>query len=522
MPLTCPVASFLRNKFGISLRDKILASPGATVRRSIARPALGCRSIRGVEMRFEPHSRTGMTGQTGLAWSAIVPMRWHHPQRLEPGPFHPDEQESSLMTKRSEPAGQSRLGRAYALSFLTLICAFNYFDRQLLGLLLPQIKAELALSDTQIGLTTGLAFVLCYSLAGVPLARLADRVGRRSVIAYGFAFWSLATLATGWVTSAVQLAAARFLTGAGEASGVAPSNAMVSDLISPQRRSLGLGLLSSGNAMGAIFLFPLAGWIAATSGWRAAFFAAGGAGFLLAVVFRLTVREPIRARQSPEARTSLKTAMGQMLQVRSFRLSMLAGCAMGISLYATQIWSPTFLERIHSLSVTEIAASIGPIRGASSLLGALLGGWLSSRLERRDIRWLLWLPGLAVLAVVPADLLFIWADSLTIALIGYALAGLLTTMHLVPLYAALLRVAPPATRATAMALFLLVVNLVGQIAGPLVVGMLNDSLATSLGAGAIRIGMVAAALAAGIAGLVMLIAAGSLPTDATRFREGEA
>ena len=132
MPLTCPVASFLRNKFGISLRDKILASPGATVRRS----------IRGLEMRFEPHSRTGMAGQTGLAWSAIVPMRWHHPQRLEPGPFHPDEQESSLMTKRSEPAGQSRLGRAYALSFLTLICAFNYFDRQLLGLLLPQIKAR--------------------------------------------------------------------------------------------------------------------------------------------------------------------------------------------------------------------------------------------------------------------------------------------------------------------------------------------------------------------------------------------
>lgn len=136
------------------------------------------------------------------------------------------------------PGGDWTFPAAYSLGFLTLISAFNYFDRSLLGLAMPQIKAEMGVSDTVLGLVSGLAFVLFYSVMGVPIAWAADRWNRRNIVAAGLAFWSLMTLATGWVTNIWQLTIARFLMGAGEACGVAPSNAMTADLFRPERRPM--------------------------------------------------------------------------------------------------------------------------------------------------------------------------------------------------------------------------------------------------------------------------------------------
>lgn len=406
------------------------------------------------------------------------------------------------------PSARPDRGRwpVYPLAFLTIVYAYNYFDRQLLGLLLPQMQQDLQLSDTALGLLSGAAFAICYAIAGVPIARLADRVGRHGVIGVGFLFWSAATAAAGFASGGWSLAASRVLTGIGEAAGVAPASAMVTDLVPENRRAFALGILTSGNALGAIILFPLAGWIATSHGWRMAFWAAGVSGFLLALLFLLTVSEPSRISK-PRAEKAAEGRLVDLLSVSAFRYLILAGSLMGISLYATQIWSSTYLARSHGLSIAQIGATIGPIRGVTSLVGALAGGYLASRLGAHDRRWLLWLPGLACIGVVPAEALFLFGPGLHWSLLGYGVGALLSTLHLAPTYAACVMLGGAERRASAVAIFLLFVNLVGQVLGPLLVGIGSDLLVSSLGAGALRASLLLTSLLPAIAGLVFLRAA---------------
>ena len=411
------------------------------------------------------------------------------------------------------PPSRFGLGGAYALAFLTLIYAFNYFDRQLLGLLLPKIKADLHLTDTALGLVSGAAFVLCYSVAGVPIARLADRISRRNIIGVGFLFWSFATAATGLVQSVSQLAILRFLTGAGEAAGIAPSNAMAADIAPPNRRPLALGILTSGNAVAGIILFPIAGFLVDHHGWRATYLLAGGAGMVLAVLFAMTVPEPARTGQHTEGRLSFLAALRRLRRSPTFVASTIGGALMGISLYSTQLWSPAFFERIHGLSMTQIGATVGPVRGITSLFGGIAGGWLTSRLAVRDPRYMLWVPATACILMLPAEILFLYAPSLYLSLVGYAASGLLSTLHLAPVYAALIAIVSSDMRATVVATFLLIANLVGQIVGPLLVGYLNDLLYASMGVGAIRIGLVAGALCAACGGFAFLIASRTVRSE---------
>jgi MFS family permease len=403
----------------------------------------------------------------------------------------------------------------YGLLFLTVIYATNYFDRQLLGLLLPLIKDDLDLTDTALGLVSGVMFVLVYSIAGVPIARLADRYNRRDIIAIGLTFWSLFTIAHGFALNMWQLATARLLLGAGEAAGIAPSNAMVADLAPPERRPFALGILVAGSSLGAIFLFPLAGWIANTYGWRMAFVAAGVLGLVLAPIFRFTVREPLRFG-AVNAPRRFGPTLSFLLGSRTFIVATLSASMMGISLNATIVWTPAFLQRIHDLSVVEIGASIGPIRGVTAVLGAILGGWITSHLIKHDIRWALWVPAIACIAVVPSELLFLFSEGLVWCLAGYALGGFFTALHFAPLYSTFMLIAEPTMRATVIALFLLVANLVGQIFGPLCVGMLNDRLIAEFGSEAIRIGLLASVISAGLAGIGFIIAARWLCADAAR------
>ena len=197
------------------------------------------------------------------------------------------------MADSSTPETRDWTGTAvYSLGFLSLISVFNYLDRSILGLALPLIKAEMQVSDTILGLVTGLAFVLFYSVLGVPIAWAADRWSRRNIIAAGFAFWSVMTALTGFVGTIWQLAVTRFLMGAGEACGIAPSNSMIADLFRSKRRPLAMAIYGTANSAAFILFFPIAGWIAQHYGWRAMCLAAGLPGIVLALIFFLTVREP--------------------------------------------------------------------------------------------------------------------------------------------------------------------------------------------------------------------------------------
>lgn len=402
-------------------------------------------------------------------------------------------------------------GTTWPLALLTLISVFNYLDRSLLGLALPAIKQEFGVSDTLLGLVSGLAFVLLYSLVGVPIAWLADRSNRRNIVAAGLAFWSLMTMLTGFVSSLWQLAAARFLMGAGEACGVAPSNAMIADMFHSSRRPLAMAIFGTANSIAFIAFFPVAGWIAEHHGWRAMFIAMGIPGIVLALVFLATVREPARANPPPlRTRGSLgaiASDIGALFSNRCFIWIFFGVTLMGANVWAAGAWTPTFFARVHGMGIAEIAGTIGPVRGVVAAVGILAGGVLIDRLGPNRVGWRIGLPAVACLLAGPAEVVFLMGDTMPVWLGGFALASLLTLIHQAPIYAATVNIVAEHRRALAISVILFGASFIGNIVGPSAVGLLNDLLAPRLGDEAVRYSMLLIAITPMLASLCFMRAA---------------
>lgn len=379
----------------------------------------------------------------------------------------------------------------YALSLITLINAFNNADRALFGLLLPLIKADMHMSDTMLGVMAGMAFAIFYALAGVPVALLADRWNRRNIVAIGFAFWSLMTALTGYAQTITQLLLARFLLGAGEAAGPAPSNSMIGDLFAPRWRPLALAVLSTGVSLSFMIAFPIMGWVAGRYGWRSAFIMAGLPGLIVAAIFYLTVREPPRGGTAARHRNSLKDTFRLLAGNPVYALLVASTSVHAISMYGFQAWTPTFLTRIYHLTPQALGTYMGAIVGPTGVIGALTGGTLATILLRRDPRWLAWTPAIIILLLVPSQLLLLYGGSGFSWKAGVALQNALVSAEMAPLYALCLSTVAPRHRATATAGLLLCMNLVGQTIGPLLVGVASDSFKPTLGDGALRPGMTA-------------------------------
>jgi predicted MFS family arabinose efflux permease len=417
---------------------------------------------------------------------------------------------------------------AYVVALLTIVYAFNSVDRNLFGLMIPLIEKDMELSDTTIGLLSGFAFAIFYASAALPIASFADRSNRRNIIAVGLAFWSLMTALHGVVQNVWQLAIARFLLGAGEASSVAPSNSIIADLVRPEQRPLALGFLSMAMSLGLMFAFPVLGWVSEEYGWRPAFAAAGVPGILLALVLFLTVREPVRLADPAKSKAlpvtaSLRSSLGALLRTRAYVFFVLAGTMVSIILAITQTWLPAFLSRSHEIGQAELGTLVGFIRGPGGIIGALLGGGLTSYLGSRDRRWLYGVPACAMFLIAPALLLMLFSDSAIGWQIGMALEALLVVSTIGPMFALLMSAAGPSTRSVAVAFFLLVSNLFGQSAGPLMVGAVSDLLTPAYGAEALRYSMLSGVAAAIMAGSFCLAAGASLrPRAADDLREEEA
>jgi len=380
----------------------------------------------------------------------------------------------------------------WPLLVLTLVSVFNYLDRSLLGLALPAIKRELGSSDTVLGLVSGLAFILFYSLLGIPIAWLADRTNRRNIIAAGLTFWSLMTACTGFIGSIWQLAVVRLLMGAGEACGMAPSNSIIADRFPPDRRPLALALFGTAAPLSYILFFPLAGWIAQHHGWRAMFIAMGLPGVLLALLLILTVREPERTAPPPKRLPLARSLFGDLAALFSNRcfVWIFAGVTlMGANIWAAGAWTPTFFVRVHHLKITEVANIIGPTRGIIGLVGILLGGLLIDRLPRHRDFWRVGIPAIACLLAGPAEALFLLGSSYPVWVGGFALASFFTLIHQAPIFAAVVNVVGERRRALAISVVLLGASLIGNAVGPSAVGVLNDLLAGQLGDDAIRYSM---------------------------------
>jgi len=409
--------------------------------------------------------------------------------------------------------------RSYVLVLITIAYVFSFVDRQVMTILIEPIKHEFGASDTQMGFLSGLAFALFYATLGLPVARLADRWSRTKVLSLALTTWSGMTALCATATGFWHLALLRFGVGIGEAGGTPPAQSLLADYFPPERRAFAQGVFATGPNFGVLIGLFGGAILAQAYGWRSVFVIFGLPGIAVALLLYLTVREPARVATSTETDdSSLWRAVVGMARLPSFMFIALGVGFSGIAGYGLGAWLPSFLVRVHQVSLVEAGFYLGMIGVVGGSLGTILSGILVDRLSQRDPRWQLRVPALGLAAGLPFLLLFLlWPESDVITLgerqIPFALPFMLVSsvfgsFWIAPAYAAVQNLVPQHWRTQAAALLLFVFNLLGLGLGPLVVGMLSDSL-SHLGEESIRYAMVAS-LATMVIG-VQLFWSGSTP-----------
>jgi predicted MFS family arabinose efflux permease len=360
----------------------------------------------------------------------------------------------------------------YALFLLSLVYVFNFVDRQLIGILAQPIKQELGLSDTMLGLLSGLAFAIFYTTLGVPVARIAERRSRVAVIAVAITIWSAMTALGGLARSVPHLMLARLGVGVGEAGYAPTAQSLIADLYPADRRATALSLFSLGIPAGMLVGAIAGGWLAQTLGWRVAFIALGLPGLGLAALVALTLREPGRGRHDPGASLTpapFLATLSALLRAPGFA-HMAAGASIAsVAGYGLTSFAVPLLIRHFHLPLAQAATGYGLVAGVGIGLGIGSGGWLADRFRA---------PGqIAAAGVLLAAILFPVALMVHNPFLFGALAFLpLAGAHLYfgPTYGVTANSVGPAARATAIAILLMAMNAIGLGLGPLLVGWLSD------------------------------------------------
>lgn len=387
----------------------------------------------------------------------------------------------------------------YALGLLCFVYVVNFVDRQILAILLQSIKEDLGLTDVQLGLLSGTAFGIFYATLGIPIARLADHYSRKGVIAISLAIWSAMTALCGFAGGFVSLLVFRIGVGVGEAGGSPPAHSMISDYFPPERRATALGIFSLGVPIGILVGFMVGGWLDQTLGWRTAFLVVGAPGVVLAAIVALTLREPPRGHseglRSEGAAPSASEVIHFLWRSRSFRHVSLGSAMYAFVGYSVVNWAPSFLIRSHQMTTGEIGTWLALIIGIGGGLGNYLGGVFADRWGASDVRGRVWVPAIAMLAGTPFSFIVYLASDATVALVALIVPSFLGLMYQAPAFAVAQSLATPKMRATAAAVLLFVVNIIGLAMGPLVTGALSDALEPSYGADSLRYAILAVSMA---------------------------
>ena len=379
--------------------------------------------------------------------------------------------------------------RTYVLSALTLIYIMNFVDRGLLAVVGPDLVPELGISDTQFGLLTGFGFALLYTIVGIPLARYADKAHRVWIMSVCVALWSLMTalcgLATEVTVGSVTIGAfwillmCRVGVGIGEAGCTPPANSLIADYYAPRDRSQALGVYAMGVTLGTMFANLIGGWVTDAFDWRTAFFVVGLPGLLLAVVFKLTVKEPPRGFTDPtgtqsKEQVTFREAISELTTKPAFWLmtggaTVAAFCGYGISSFQS-----IFLVRAHEITAGEAAIWINAPVSLSSAIGTFVTGWLATKLYKKHPGAIAWLPAAGLALSVPFYVFAFTTQNLLYAAIGLIIAGFVKYGYLAAQYTIGQGVVSMRVRATATAVLLFVVNLIGYGFGPLFIGAISD------------------------------------------------
>ena len=422
-----------------------------------------------------------------------------------------------------------------ALSVLTLVNLLNYLDRYVVSGIVPDLKAPpLGLSDSQIGLLTT-AFMLVYMLAAPIFGALGDRGSRTRPIAVGVFLWSIATLVSGFATSYTHLLGARAIVGIGEAAYVSIAPALLADSFSRAQRGRVLSVFNMAIPVGAALGYIVGGLMSHHFSWRAAFFVAGAPGLLLAILV-LRVKDPPRGSQDEsegEGDTTRPANAGAglpaaglpatgaarvdhppanapatgpvaiylgLLKRAPYMLVVLGYAAYTFALGGLAVWMPNFLERVHNIPAVQATTSFGAIVVVTGFLGTFVGGWLGDYWVKSSRQAYLWMSGVITLVAAPLTFVALTAASSSVYYPAIIAAELLLFMSTGPINSAIANMVSPTERASAFALSMFVIHLLGDVPSPTLIGWLSDL--SSLGKAVL---IVPAAIV--ISGIVWLISA---------------
>ena len=382
----------------------------------------------------------------------------------------------------------------YTLFILVLVFTSSHVDRQIMGILGQPIKESLQISDTQLGLLTGIMFAVFYATLGMPMAMWADRRNRRNLISFSVFLWSGMTALCGAASSFTQLLLLRIGVGVGEAGSNPPSHSIIADLYPKEQRATAMAIFGTGINWGILIGFLVGGWINEWYGWRTAFVVVGLPGIFLALLVRFTLKDPPRGYAEAKGKELPKVKPPPFWSVVKFMLHnpvlrniVAAGSLIAFTGYASVIWIPIYLVRIHGMGTGEVGTYLALFIGVGGAIGIYLGGRLADFLAaRHGEQWLPWLVAIASLLGLPFLYVCFTAATQTGALWAYALPAALGTVYVAPGFALIQNQTPTEMRSVAAAINLFIGNIIGLGLGPFSVGFFSDMFSPEYGVDGLR------------------------------------
>ena len=391
--------------------------------------------------------------------------------------------------------------RRYALGLLVAIYTVNFLDRQIVTILIPDIKRDLNLSDSEVGAMAGLWFAILYTTLGIPIARYADRGDRNIIMTVSLAVWSGFTVLAGFAQNFLMLAISRAGVGVGEAGCTPTAHSLLTDYFPKESRARALAIYSMGISIGSLLGMGLGGIIAANWGWRVAFFVAGAPGLVLAVVTALTLLEPRRASKlladqaaaKAANQITTKAAMKVLANKPTFWLFSLGGAFAAMVSYSHSFFIAGYFVYTQPQGLTDAAAfygiggnnpgvaylglGLGFAAGIGGVIGSWLGGWWCDKFGAKDLRQFVTLPLLFPFIALPVFWYVAQMQDMVLAMILFIIPNIGVAIWYGPVYGGVPGLVPPAMRATAAAILLFVINIIGLGAGPTLFGMASDAFA---------------------------------------------
>jgi len=377
--------------------------------------------------------------------------------------------------------------RTFVLILLTVVYGFNFVDRQIVGILAPFIQEDLGLTNTQLGLLSGLLFAAFYTVVAIPIAWLADRYSRVNIISIALATWSGFTALTGLAGNFMQIGLARMGVGIGEAGGSPPSHSIISDMYPKEERAGALGVYSMGIPFGIMAAYFVTAWIIGPSqgettvvDWRKIFIFLGATGVGLAVIVKLVLREPVRGamefgQQAEIVKPPFMESLKTLLKIPAW-WAMCLGIAFGsFASYALSTFHTKYLIALDpGFDFQHLIILLGIINGTAYAGGAFFGARLADKWGSKDIRAYGWVPAIAISLCFPIGIGSFWVSSIEVNLFLSALFLLFVGIYLGPSFAIAQTLAPINMRAMSTALFFFVLNMIALGGGPTFAGWMID------------------------------------------------